>query len=357
MTLSSKCYEVKDPEAVQELFHSRGWTDGLPIVPPTPELVQECLDEAKLPADHLIGIEPVRDRFISAEKLAVNTIMAGCLPIYFPAVVASITAMLKESFLLHGAIASTSGCAILMVFNGPIREELGMSGTFSVLGGAGNRATTVIGRAARLTLYNLLDFRPGMGDRSTIGHPGKFSFCLAEDEEKTPWDSLAVERGVPKEASAVTVMAAMAPRQIMNEWTTVPEEILDTFIAEMKANMRHYSIYPGNYAIIVPPQYRDHFDNAGWSKQDIQRYVFENARVRRSEWADCGKGAIVGSKPETEFKALVDPSHLLIIAAGGPAGGFGAVIPPQRGEKSKAVTVAIGACLDCAQAPFSLAKI
>ncbi len=343
MPLSSRFYEVENPEAVQELFHSRGWTDGLPIVPPTPELIQGCLDVAKLQADHLIGIEPVRKRFISAEKLAINTIMAGCLPIYFPAVVASITAMLQEPFLLHRAIASTSGCAVLMIFNGPIRKELGMSGTFNVLGGSGNRATTVIGRAVRLTLYNLLDFRPGMVDRTTIGHPGKISFCLAEDEENTPWDSLAVERGMPKDASAVTVMAAMAPRQIMNEWTTVPEEILDTFIAEMKANMRHYSIYPGNYVIIVPPQYRVHFDNADWSKQDIQRYVFEKARVRRSEWADCGKGAIVGSKPETEFKALVDPSHLLIIAAGGPAGGFGAVIPPQRGEKSKAVTVAIDA--------------
>ena len=218
-----------------------------------------------------------------------------------------------------------------------------MTGRFSALGGSGNRATTVIGRAVRLVLYNLLDFRPGMADQSTIGHPGKISYCIAEDEENTPWEPLAVERGVAKETSAVTVMAAMAPRQIMNEWTTVSEEILDTFIAEIKANMRHYSIYPGNYVIIVPPQIRDHFENAGWSKQDIQHYVFENACVRRSEWADCGKSAIVGSKPETEFKALVSPSHLLIIAAGGPAGGFGAVIPPQRGEKSKAVTVAIGA--------------
>ena len=229
-----------------------------------------------------------------------------------------------------------------MIFNGPIREELDMSSTFSVLGGSGNRALTVIGRAVRLTLYNLLDFRPGMADRSTIGHPGKISYCLAEDEENTPWDSLSVERGLPKKASAVTVMAAMAPRQIMNEWTNVPEEILDTFIGEMKVNMRLYSIYPGNYVIIVPPQFRAHFESAGWSKKDIQRYVFDKARVRRSEWADCGKRAIVGGKPETEFKALVDPSHLLIIAGGGPAGGFGAVIPPQRGEKSKAVTVAIG---------------
>jgi len=346
MPLTSKRYKAEDLQAVQEFYHSRGWTDGLPVVPPTPEAVQACLDWATLSADHLVGIEPVRGRAISAEKLAVNAVMAGCLPMHFPVVVAAFTAMLQEPFLLHGAIASTSGCAVLIVVNGPIREELGMSGTFSVLG-SGNRANTVIGRAVRLTLINLLDFRPGKGDRATLGNPGKISFCLPEDEENSPWESLAEERGMPKEASAVTVMATMAPRQIMNEWTTVPEEILDTFIAEMKANMRHYSIYPGNYVIIVPPQLRVHFANAGWSKQDIQRYVFEKARVRRGDWADCGKGAIVGSKAETEFTALVDPSHLLIVAAGGPAGGFGAVIPPQRGEKSKAVTIAVGACLDC----------
>lgn len=350
MALASKTYDVDDMMAAQEFYHSRGWTDGLPVVPPTPAAVQACLDWAMLPADQLIGIEPVRERAISAEKLAVNAVMAGCLPMHFPVVVAAFTAMLQKPFLLHGAIASTSGCAVLVVVNGPIRQELGMSGTFSVLG-SGNRATTAIGRAMRLILNNLLDFRPGEVDRSTLGHPGKISYCLAEDEDNSPWESLAVERGVPKDASAVTVMAAMAPRQIMNEWTTAPEEILDTFISEMKANMRHYSIYPGNYAIVVPPQHRAHFANAGWSKRDIQRYVFEKARVRRGDWAECGKAAIVGSKADAEFAALIDPDHLLVIAAGGPAGGFGAVIPPQRGDKSKAVTVALGACLDCGPMP------
>jgi hypothetical protein len=142
-------------------------------------------------------------------------------------------------------------------------------------------------------------------------------------------------------------MAASAPRQLMNEWTTKPEEILDTFVSEIKANMRHYSIWPGNYAIIIPPQLRTHFAAAGWSKADIRRYVFENARILRSEWADCGKGAVVGDKGNKEYRALTDEDHLLVVAAGGPAGGFGAVIPPWLGPKSKAVTVAIGACIDC----------
>lgn len=346
MTLSSKRYEVDDILAAQEFYHSRQWTDGLPVVPPTADAVQACLDWAMMPADHLVGIEPVRNRAITAEKLAINAVMAGCLPMHFPVVIAAFTAMLQEPFLVHGATASTGGCAVLVVINGPVREEVGMSSSFNVLGSS-DRATTVIGRAIRLILCNLLDVRPGQIDRSTLGHPGKLSYCIAEDEDNSPWTSLAEDRGVPREASAVTVMAAGAPRQLMNEWTTKPEEILDTFCAEIKANLRHYSIYPGNYAIVIPPQLRTHFEDAGWARRDIQQYVFENARIFRREWADVGKGAVVGRRGDQEYPALPDPEHLLIIAAGGPAGGFGAVIPPWLGHKSKAVTVAIGACLDC----------
>ncbi|MAG97906.1 MAG: hypothetical protein QF797_02585 [Alphaproteobacteria bacterium] len=346
MELNSQRYAVDDMAAAQEFCHSRGWTDGLPIVPPTADAVTACLDWAMLPPDHLVGVEPVRERAITAEKLAVNAVMAGCLPMHFPVTVAAFTAMLAEPFMLHGPTASTGGAAILIVVNGPVRQELGMIGSFNALASS-DRATTAIGRAIRLMLCNLLDARPGDVDRSTLGHPGKFSYCLAEDEENSPWLSLAEENGVPAEVSAVTVMAAGAPRQIMNEWTTDPEQLLDTFAAEIRANMRHYSIWPGHYAIVVPPQLRAHFQAAGWSKADVRRYVFEKARIRRRDWADCGKGAVIGERGDREYAALPDPDHLLVIAAGGPAGGFGAVIPPWYGNKSNAVTVAIGACLDC----------
>ena len=346
MQLTAKRHQADDFQAVQEYFHSRQWTDGLPVVPPTREAVAACLEWVVMPRDQLIGVEPVRERPITAEKLAINAVMAGCLPMHFPVVVAAFTAMLKEPFLLHGATASTGGCAVLIVINGPIRDELGMDGTFNALGPS-DRATTAIGRSIRLILGNLMEVRPGHIDHSTFGHPGKISYCISEDEANSPWKPLASELGVPEGLSAVTVMAAGSPRQLMNEWTTKPEEILDTFAAEICANMRHYSIWPGNYAIVVPPQLRTHFANAGWSKADIRQYVFEKARIRRAEWADCGKGAIVADKGEQEYAALPSPDHLLVIAAGGPAGGFGAVIPPWLGHKSRAATVAIDACLDC----------
>ena len=148
MELASKRYQVDDTFAAQELFHSRGWTDGLPVVPPTPDAVDACLDWAGLPAGHLIGVEPVRERAITAEKLAINAVMAGCLPMHFPVVVAAWTALLQEEFLLHGASASTGGCAVLLILNGPVRQEIGATGGFNALGSA-DRATTVIGQIGR----------------------------------------------------------------------------------------------------------------------------------------------------------------------------------------------------------------
>lgn len=344
--LTSKVYDVEDFAAAQEFYHAQGWTDGLPVVPPTEAAVQACLDWAMMSADQLIGIEPVREQPITAEKLAVNAVMAGCLPIHFPVVVTAWSAMMQPEFLLHGATASTGGCAIMVVINGPIRLEIGANPTFNALGNS-DRATSVIGRALRLALINLMDVRPGEIDRSTLGHPGKFSYCLAEDEEDTTWQPLSVMRGVPEGVSAVTVMAAMGPRHIMNEWTTDPREILETFAAEMRANMRHYSIYGGNYAIVIPKQLRDHIQAAGWSKRDIAEFIYERARIRRAEWAEVGKGAVVRDRGDSVYTALDSPDHLLVIAAGGPAGGFGAVIPPWLGHKTKAVTAAIGACIDC----------
>jgi hypothetical protein len=346
MLLASKTYAVADIHTAQELYHANGWTDGLPIVPPTAEAVQACLDWAMIPPDQLLGVEPVRGVPITGEKLAVNAVMAGCLPMHFPVVLTAFTAMLQPEFLLHGATSSTGGCAVLIVLNGPIRRELGAAGSFNALGNS-DRATAVIGRAIRLALINILEVRPGGIDRSTIGHPGKYSYCIAEDEEDSAWQPLHVQRGLPPEVSAVTVMAAGAPRQIMNEWTTQPEDILETFAAEMRANMRHYSLWSGNYVLVIPRQLRDHLQAANWSKTDIAAFIHARARIHRREWAEVGKGAVVRDRGDTEHAALASPDHLLVVAAGGPAGGFGAVIPPWLGDKSRAVTLPISACVDC----------
>jgi len=202
------------------------------------------------------------------------------------------SAMLQDEFLLHGATSSTGGCAIFIVINGDVRKQMNCTGEFNALGGS-DRASTAIGRAIRLGLINILDVRPGGVDRSTFGHPGKFSFCVAEDEEGAQWTPLAQQRGMPDGVSAVTVMAAGSPRQIMNEWTTEPREILETYAAEMRANMRQYSIWAGNYAIVIAPQHREHLLRAGWTKANIADYIYERARIHRREWAEVGKASVV----------------------------------------------------------------
>jgi len=165
---------------------------------------------------------------------------------------------------------------------------------------------------------------------------------VAEDEEDSPWIPLAVERGVPPGNSAVTVLAAESPHQIMNEWTHDPREILETYAAAIRSNMLTYSIWAGNYALVIAKQQRDTIAAAGWRKADIREYVFESARVRRADWRTVGKGAIASRQDEEKvYTALRSPDDLLIVAAGGPAGGFGVVVPPWYGAKSLAVTQTI----------------
>jgi hypothetical protein len=345
--LRSRSIEVDD-DAVQELFRDRGWTDGLPVVAPTPERVEAMLAWAGSPPDHVVGVEPVKQRALTAEKVAINAVLAGCLPPDFPVVLAAAEAVCRPEFLVHGATASTGGCAVLLVVNGPVREQLEMSSAHSVLAGP-DRASVCIGRAVRLVLRNLLEVRPGGLDRSTLGHPGKLSWCLAEDEEGgAPWRPLGAERGVPDGVSSVTAFAASGPRQIMNEWTTKPDEVLTTVVSEIKATMLHYSIWAGNYAVVFPPQLRSVFHDAGWSKADVRQFVFDHAVVHRSDWERVGKRAVVSDRNRhVEYRALPTPDDLLVISGGGEAGGFAAVIPPWLGPKSAAVTAGVGVCFDC----------
>lgn len=342
LPLQSATYDLADALEANEFYQEKGWTDGLPIVPPTEKRVVACLQAAGLGPGDIVGVEKVRQRPITVEKVAVNAVMAGCLPAYMPVVVAILRAMCEESFNLHGSTASTGGSAQFIVVNGPVRTAIGMNATHNVLAN-GNRANATIGRAVRLVLINVLGCIPGQLDRSTLGHPGKFTFCVAEDEEDSSWTPLAQERGVPAGVSGVTVMACEAPRQAMNEWTHDPEEILETFAAEMRHNMLTYSVWSGNYALLLPKQLRELLVAAGWQKRDIREYMYRSARVFRREWATVGKANIVNRSggPDQEFTALHSPDDLLVIAAGGPAGGFGAVIPPWLGSKARAVTQAI----------------
>ncbi len=205
--LASAVLEVEDAFEANELFQRNGWTDGLPVVPPTEAGVARFLVAAGLNASDVIGVEPVRRRRITAEKVAIAALMAGCLPEYMPVVVAIVKSLCQPQFGLHGSTASTGGSAPFIVVNGPVRLSLGMNTTHNALANS-SRANASIGRSVRLFLLNVLGGVPGQLDRSTLGHPGKFTFCVAEDEEDTRWLPLSVERGVPAGTSAVTANPA-----------------------------------------------------------------------------------------------------------------------------------------------------
>src|SRR5215208_532186 len=216
--------EVPDALAAIELYFQQGWTDGLPIVPPTEERVRECLEYSGHQASDVVGLVAPRNITITAEKVAINAVMAGCLPAYTPVVFAAVEAMADDRFNLHASMASTAGAAPLAIVNGPVTQEIGLNSGDNVFG-PGWRANATIGRALRLVLMNVCRGQPGVMDKSTLGHPGKYSYCIAENEIDSPWEPLHVERGLQAAVSTVTLFAAEAPAYVKNDPANRAEQL------------------------------------------------------------------------------------------------------------------------------------
>jgi hypothetical protein len=342
--LRSARYEVPDTLEAIEFCYQQGWTDGLPVVPPSLERVQEFLTHAGLEPETVLGEIPERARTVTAEKVAINAVMAGCLAAHFPVVVAAVQAMTADEFGLHGSMASTGGAAPLLVVNGPIRGQIDLNAGFNVFG-AGRRANATIGRAIGLILLNVCDAQPGLLDQSTMGHPGKYSYCIAEDEERTAWEPLHVERGLPRETSAVTVMAAEAPHYVRNVFGRTPEEVLAS-VADVLA---HASYVSGAYLVALAPEHRAVMERAGWSKADVRAYLAEHARRSTADLKRVGylRGAVAAGDAQ-RFPRLIEESDVLVVAAGGSGGTYSAVVPPWAGGRSSTpVTRGVGACPEC----------
>ncbi len=230
--LTSKRFEAADALEAIEFYYRQGWTDGLPVVPPTEQAVQAFLESCGLEPSRVVGTVPQRNRILTAEKVAINAVMAGCLPSYAPVVVAAVEALTSESFLLHACTTSTGGAAPLAIVSGPVAKDLKINSGVSAFG-PGWRANATIGRAIRLVLMNLCGAAPGVLDKATLGHPGKYSFCLAEDEESSPWEPLRVDLGFSEEVSTVTVVASEAPHHVTNHVSHEPRGLLDTIVDSM----------------------------------------------------------------------------------------------------------------------------
>jgi hypothetical protein len=340
--------EVSDPLAAIETYFEKGWTDGLPVVPPTEERILAMLDAmGKAPQD-IIGQIPARARTITAEKLAINAVLAGCLPIYAPVIVALTEALCDPAFSVHGPTASTSGMGILTVVNGPIVSHIGLNARENLFG-PGWRANATIGRALRLLLRNVCGAIPGVLDRSCFGHPGKFTYCIAEDETHSPWIPLHVERGVPPEESAVTIFAGESPHQVSNSSASDPEAILAT-IADVMTMAGRLSLTGQQFVVVIAGEHRKRLTKRGWTKRDVRVWLHAHAARSGADLARAGRLPLPQTSDQAAelYSAVADPEDILVVAAGGDAGGYSAVIPGWSGKfHSQAVTRMIPPCPTC----------
>src|SRR5882672_7005477 len=275
VTLTSKRYQVQDVGDAIEFCFAQGWTDGLPVVPPTPERVGAMLEAARLAPQQQVAFITNRSVSVTAEKVAINAVMAGCRPEYMSVVVAAVEGIGDPAWSYHGPGTSTGGAGVLMIINGPITRELDINAGDNLFG-PGWRSNLTIGRALRLVMRNVCGSLPGMLDRGTLGHPGKLSFVIAENEADSPWTPLHVERGFRPEQSTVTVIASEAPHQFYNQLSPTAEGVLATLADSMRISGTVMG--QSTYAVIVAGEHMRTIAGSGWGKKEIRQFLFENTR-------------------------------------------------------------------------------
>jgi len=324
-------------DEVNEYFYERGWTDGLPIVPPTESRVRAML--GGMPwhdADELFSIVPPKMGRATLCQIAVNAVMAGCKPEYLPVVVAALQAVSEPAYGLAHRQTTTHAGAPLIIVNGPIVQRLRINCGRGVFG-PGWRANATIGRALRLILVNIGGAGPGI-DASQTGHPGKYTYCIAEYEAANPWEPLHVERGFQRNQSVVTAVNAEAPHSMTENIQTDPDEIMRTF-ASCMATLGVNNLYSQGHPILVMGvEHAQHIASAGWSKRDVQQALFERARQPWGLIKNRGKSKgprfpefVDRSDDDSMVPIVRAPEDLIVIVAGG-AGGKSMFLPTAGGQ-------------------------
>ncbi len=348
--------ESDDPYELHLEFFRRGWSDGLPVIPPTPDRVRAMLEYAP-PGWRLDPRLPPANRIATAEAVAIQAVMAGCQPAQFRVVLAAVEAMSDPAFNLTTIQATTHSAAPLLVINGPGRGTLGFSGGPGCLG-PGSQGNATVGRAIRLALLNIGGGVPGDGDKASQGHPGKYSYCFAENEEASPWEPLHVERGFERDCSTVTVFAAGAPLNINNPVAKTAEHILDTFADAMVSTggtVTHRRAYgpsggdghdqTGEVIVLFAPEHAATIADEGWSKEDVRRYLFEFARIPTELMPKTGMWGMHEAphwmplgRPGWKVPIVASPECFVVLVAGGD--GKHSSYIPTHGSATRSVTIA-----------------
>jgi hypothetical protein len=318
-----------------EWYYEQGFSDGLPLVPPTPEKIAAMLRALGGEPDLVECRVPPRWGSLTRQVLAINLVMAGCKPAYAPVVRAAMLALTAEPFNLNGVQATTHMAAPLLVVNGPIAREIGMNAGGNCFG-SGNRANATIGRAIRLILLNVGGGWPGDLDKATLGHPGKYTYCIAENEEQSPFAPYHVEKGFDPQDSTVFVLAAEPPHSVTNHVANDSPGVLDSIVSAMSTIAHNNAVSSGHCAVVLGPEHARTIAAHGWRRADVRSYLWMHATNRFGDLAfEHRYGRVYNRNLPVWYKRDLEsripiapgPDHIHLFVAGGEAGRFSAFIP------------------------------
>ena len=326
-SLHSRRIELASLEDEWEAMWDRGWSDGLPVVPPTETRVLRMLEGTTRGPSEVVAVVPPSLVECTVEKVAVNAVMAGCTPEHLPVVIAALEAVCTDEFNMHGVLATTMSVGPVLVVNGPVAERIGMNSGINSLG-QGNRANSTIGRALQLVVRNVGGGHPGGVDRATFGSPAKVGFCFAEDEAGSPWTSLAESRGWRADQSTVTVFTGESPRILADERSRTPESLTKHLAQALQATVSPRMMLGMDAMLVLSPEHMARYADAGWSRD---RFMEELSAELTFDGDDllAGAGGIAAGLPPTAAGQKIPkfrPGGLLVVHSGGPAGLFSAII-------------------------------
>lgn len=326
--IASRHVEFARSEDPFEAMFVRGWTDGLPVVPPTIERVLAMLEGTSRAPDEVVALAPPDLAELTIEKIAVNAVMAGCLPEYLPWVIAALEAACTDTFNMHGVLCTTMGVGPVIICNGPGARAIGLNSGVNVFG-QGSRANMTIGRAVQLTIRNVGGGRPGEVDRATHGNPGKLSFCFAEDEAGSPFTPLSVSRGVSPGIDAVTVFAGEGPKCIVDQLARTPEELIATLAAALQGMHHPKLALAFDVVLVIAPDHARILRDAGWDRERTLAALHEMTQRPGSDMVRGAHGiaeglpeVMAGNPAIPKFR----PDGILLAHAGGGAGFFSTMI-------------------------------
>jgi hypothetical protein len=323
-----------DPARMFDIMVARGWTDGLPVLPPTHAAVAAMVEASDLDKDFTMGVIPPLNGIATVEKIAANAVMAGCLPQYFPILLAALRCVALPGFNLDGVQTTTGNVAPVTIVNGPCRNSLKINYSANVLG-QGWRANATIGRALRLVLTNIGGATPGLYDKATLGQPAKYSFCIGENEEENPWQPLHAERGFSRDSDAVSVFGCSGVNSAVDMASQSAKGLLKTFALTMIGGLPS-GVTSTEVMLIICPEHARLFSSYGFSKADIRNELFALARVPHEKISDENLALLANRRPlwfgagMREIAAVERAEDIWIIVAGGP-GAKSAYLPGRTG--------------------------